>query len=156
MDLPDPGIKLGSPTLQMNSLPTKLWGKPDHKLSSLKWHKFIFSRFSWNFRQRLTESSAWVSPGWNQSDRWGCNLVWGLAASSEFIQDGKFLGVVGLRVLVFLLAVGWDQNWAGSCGAPVLRSLSVFPFLSSKEHVQTVLIREGRGWREEGSTAKKQ
>ena len=27
-DLPDPGIKLGSPALQVDSLPTELWGKP--------------------------------------------------------------------------------------------------------------------------------
>ena len=27
-DLPDPGIKLGSPALQANSLPTELSGKP--------------------------------------------------------------------------------------------------------------------------------
>ena len=27
-DLPDPGIKLGSPALQADSLPTELWGKP--------------------------------------------------------------------------------------------------------------------------------
>ena len=28
MDLPDPGIKLGSPALQADSLPTELLGKP--------------------------------------------------------------------------------------------------------------------------------
>ena len=28
MDLPDPGIELGSPALQMDSLPTELSGKP--------------------------------------------------------------------------------------------------------------------------------
>ena len=28
-DLPDPGIKLGSPALQADSLPTKLSGKPE-------------------------------------------------------------------------------------------------------------------------------
>ena len=28
MDLPDPGIELGSPALQVNSLPTELSGKP--------------------------------------------------------------------------------------------------------------------------------
>ena len=28
MDLPDPGIKLGSPALQADSLPTELSGKP--------------------------------------------------------------------------------------------------------------------------------
>ena len=27
MDLPDPGIKPGSPALQEDSLPTELWGK---------------------------------------------------------------------------------------------------------------------------------
>ena len=27
-DLPDPGIKPGSPALQADSLPTELWGKP--------------------------------------------------------------------------------------------------------------------------------
>ena len=144
-DLPHPEIKLGYPTLQMDSLPTKLSGKPSHKLRSLKWHKFLISRFSWNFRQRLTESFAWVSPGWNQSNRWGYNLVWGLAASSQLIQDGKFLGIVGLRVFVFLLAVGWDWNWAGSYGVPRFRSLSAFPFLSSKQHVQTVAYQGREG-----------
>ena len=29
MDLPDPGIKLGSPALQVDSLPTELSGKPN-------------------------------------------------------------------------------------------------------------------------------
>ena len=28
-DLPNPGIKLGSPALQADSLPTELWGKPE-------------------------------------------------------------------------------------------------------------------------------
>ena len=36
-DLPDPGIKPGSPALQGNSLPTELWGKPKtHTLWSPK------------------------------------------------------------------------------------------------------------------------
>ena len=30
VDLPNPGIEPGSPALQVDSLPTKLWGKPDH------------------------------------------------------------------------------------------------------------------------------
>ena len=30
MDLPDPGIELGSPALQVDSLPTELSGKPPH------------------------------------------------------------------------------------------------------------------------------
>ena len=30
-DLPNPGIKLGSPALQAVSLPTQLWGKPLHE-----------------------------------------------------------------------------------------------------------------------------
>ena len=30
VNLPDPGIELGSPTLQADSLPTELWGKPQH------------------------------------------------------------------------------------------------------------------------------
>ena len=29
MNLPDPGVKLGSPALQVNSLPTELSGKPN-------------------------------------------------------------------------------------------------------------------------------
>ena len=29
MDLPDPGIELGSPALQADSLPTELSGKPE-------------------------------------------------------------------------------------------------------------------------------
>ena len=30
-DLPDPGIELGSPALQANSLPTEILGKPSHR-----------------------------------------------------------------------------------------------------------------------------
>ena len=40
-DLPDPGIKLGSPALQAGSLPTELWGNcnPNSNLSrSAHWH----------------------------------------------------------------------------------------------------------------------
>ena len=41
-DLPDPGIKLGSPVLQVDSLPTELSGKPNNtetKLNTWKFHK---------------------------------------------------------------------------------------------------------------------
>ena len=35
-DLPDPGIKLGSPALQVDSLPTELPGKPPPKQGPIK------------------------------------------------------------------------------------------------------------------------
>ena len=38
-DLPDPGIKLGSPALQADSLPTELPGKPKRPMGSFKMRK---------------------------------------------------------------------------------------------------------------------
>ena len=40
MDLPDSGIELGSPALQVDSLPTKLSGKPPQNYTSVKNMKF--------------------------------------------------------------------------------------------------------------------
>ena len=37
-DLPDPGMELGSPALQVDSLPTELWGKPINL--SMKYEQF--------------------------------------------------------------------------------------------------------------------
>ena len=36
MDLPDPGVELGSPALQADSLPTELSGKPPATLEELQ------------------------------------------------------------------------------------------------------------------------
>ena len=37
-DLPNPGIKLGSPTMQVDSLPTELWGKPRKEVVGIHLH----------------------------------------------------------------------------------------------------------------------
>ena len=39
MDLPDPGIELGSPALQADSLPAELPGKPDDSNTNKKKNK---------------------------------------------------------------------------------------------------------------------
>ena len=39
MDLHDPGIELGSPALQVDSLPTELSGKPEPRRLELSWHR---------------------------------------------------------------------------------------------------------------------
>ena len=61
-DLPNPGIEPGFPALQVDSLPTELWGKPHfnqgikvyqkgHKLPSFPLIKYNNAR--WNFRNPL-------------------------------------------------------------------------------------------------------
>ena len=43
-DLPDPGIKPGSPALQTDSLPTELWGKPQLSLDTCAGSSSLVSR----------------------------------------------------------------------------------------------------------------
>ena len=38
MDLPDPGIELGSPALQTDSLPAELSGKPNYSICGCNFH----------------------------------------------------------------------------------------------------------------------
>ena len=49
-DLPDPGIKLGSPALQVDSLPTELSGKP------IDLPKHFTNGARWEVRRRLKKS----------------------------------------------------------------------------------------------------
>ena len=62
-DLPDPGIKPGSPALQADALPTEPWGKPMSPSSSINFSLFIFNLFcyvhdgSWLFDILLIGSS---------------------------------------------------------------------------------------------------
>ena len=46
VDLPNPGIELGSPALQVGSLPTELWGKPLYKERyTLKYYMYTCGGF---------------------------------------------------------------------------------------------------------------
>ena len=56
MDLPDPGIELGSPTLQVDSLPTELSGKPiSRKDSHNEGHKQLGPNRSRRDSERWSE-----------------------------------------------------------------------------------------------------
>ena len=47
LGLPDPGIKLGSPALQADSLPTELWRKPGYYHSIVTQSNWVTSNFTY-------------------------------------------------------------------------------------------------------------
>ena len=58
-DLPDPGIKLGPPALQADSLQTELWGKPNllyFLYSTYKWYTVFFSLWLIPLSKMLTSA----------------------------------------------------------------------------------------------------
>ena len=70
-DLPDPGIDLGSPALQVDSLPTELWRKPNPRVICS--NSLIFNINIW----------------WTQSKviPMGYVLVWTTSVSTDWIYD---------------------------------------------------------------------
>ena len=65
-DLPNPGIKLGSPALQVDSLPTELLGKPWRSSFPTFSFKVIaqlicIHGLSWSWEGLALESTAWLS-----------------------------------------------------------------------------------------------
>ena len=61
-DLPDPGIKPGSPALQANSLPTELSGKPRESRLPINKARVYLLCFSYSTNQ------AWVEQGKGLND----------------------------------------------------------------------------------------
>ena len=78
-DLPDPGIKLGSPALQVDSLPAELPGKPSYHCIRNKLNQpDFYSRFIGFIRRRQWHPTPVLLPGKSQGRRSlvGCS-PWG-------------------------------------------------------------------------------
>ena len=71
VDLPDPGIEPGSPALQVDFLPTELWGKPILLEKRRKWRTW---RFKWSLRKDSNSfplSNRWEVKRWVSEDKTG-------------------------------------------------------------------------------------
>ena len=111
--LPNPGIKLGSPAMQADSLPTELWGRPydPRDVGNLLPGSSAFSKSSLNIWKSLVHIllklglenfEYYFSSMWSECN---CAVVW------------TFFGIA--------LLWDWNENWS----SPVLWPLPSFPYL---------------------------
>ena len=97
-DLPDPGIKPGSPALQADSLSTELQGKPKGKIKENK-HNIYLVHCIWNIRTvedlklflwafiKSSLNSVCFSLSWNNfRGRKSIFLLWGIVLALSFDQ----------------------------------------------------------------------
>ena len=88
-DLPDPGIKPRSPALQADSLPTKLWGKPQRK----NMERYFFWNNSYLDTSQLTLKNTcifWSLPPFTSLPNWYDNARVGWV--ERFFPEGQVWG----------------------------------------------------------------
>ena len=95
VDLPDPGMELGSPALQADSLPTEIWGKPSvgEEVSKSK-PKYIWTNKKWIKRETINRNSGNCLPN-------KCKFV---------------IAEIDIKIMVFtwgqkVRAVFFNKNW---------------------------------------------
>ena len=99
-DLPDPGIELGSPALQVDSLPTEVWGKP-------AW----YTQYLWNIWMDNKRSLNNYQSSFSSCGFWG-HMPEGIVLSeSELSQDGSKDLPRGLEGLPGEVGVGCGLLW---------------------------------------------
>ena len=103
-DLPDPGIELGSPTLQVDSLPAELSGKP-HKGLHSEYFKVCTS-------ENLCSSHLLCCSGCKVAlDKIEVNAC-GCVSIKLYLKTGSMLDLVyGLKLVSTARVLNWVRDW---------------------------------------------